>query len=154
VRVVVRHGHFAFYPHSKTEILHFRRLFKIMLYPQDDYFTFYGLLNLPRWSQVGRPFGTTPALVNFAGDHPSDVMRANGFVYSMQTTLIVPAATYAAFSINFAQGRDFFHSPKMLIQPGCVYAVGNVPRGILAGYTGELDVNEQRTYLSSVESML
>lgn len=156
MKLVVRNGHFAFYPRDRTELLKFRRLYTqlptSMLFAQEDYYTFVGLLNLPRWSQIGVPYGGTPALLNFEGKHPHEVMRANRFVYSMQTALIVPSLTYAAVSVNFRQGRDYIMSPKMLVQPGCIFTVDYLPRGILTGYTGEIDVERQELTISSVEA--
>ncbi len=155
MRVVVRHGHFAFYPHDKTEVLHFRRIFENMLFAEDNFFTFIGLVNLPRWSQIGKPYGLlgTPAIANYAGE-PYEVMRANRFVYSMKTALIVPSATFAAFSINFKQSSDFIISPIPFVQPGCLFAVDNVPRGVLTGYTGELNIREQKLSIASVEAII
>lgn len=124
-----------------------------MLHPQDDYYTFFGLLNLPRWSQVARPFSNLPAVVNFEGQGPWDVMRANGFMYSMATSLIVPAATFAGFQVNLTPSNDVMLSPKVLLQPGCIYSVGFVPKGLLASYYGEIDLMRQRLSISSVESM-
>ncbi len=156
MRVVVRHGHFAFYPRDQTEILKFRRIFNTMLFAEQDYFTFIGLLNLPTWSQIGLPYGLlgTPALVNYAGSHPWEVMRANRFVYAMALSLIVPAATFATFSVNLRQGNDIVLSPKSFLQPGCLFAVDNIPAGVLTGYTGELDIENQKLAIASIEAII
>ncbi len=156
MRVVVRHGHFAFYPRDRDEVLHFRRKFGFMLFAEEDYFTFFSLLNLPKYSLIGSPYGLlgTPALLTFAGSHAHEVMRANRFVYSMKTLTIVPAAAFAAFAINFSQSRDFILSPKSFVQPGCLYSVDNIVRGFLTGYTGDLDIDTEKLAISSVEAII
>ncbi len=155
MRLLVRNGHFAFYPRTRVDVLQFRRLFSTLpsslLFAEDDYYTFIGLLNLPRWSQLGIPYGGFPALLNFEGRHPHEVMRANRLVYSMQTMLLVPQATYATVPVNFRQSRDYILSPKMLIQPGCLVSVDYVPKGILTGYSAEIDLDTQQTTISSIE---
>lgn len=152
MRVVVRHGHFAFYPRNREEVLHFRRIFKFALVSERDYFTFSGLVGLPRWSQIGRDFCGIPAIVNYEGRDASDVFRANSFVYSMQAEIAVPAATtYVASQINFQQSRDTLLSPRPFVQPGVLLTVDRTPRGMLLSYTGELDITEQRLSIDSVE---
>ncbi len=156
MRVVVRHGHFAFYPRDREEVLKFRRRFGFMLFAEDDYFTFISLVNLPKYSLIGIPYGLlgTPALITYAGSHPYEVMRANRFVYSMKTLTIVPVLTFAPFAINLRQSGDFLISPRSFVQPGCLFSVDNIPRGILTGYTGELDIGEEKLTLSAVESIV
>ncbi len=158
MRILVRHGYFQFYPQKRTDLLRFRRLFSIaptsMLFAKDDYFTFIGLVNLPIWSQVGLPFGGTPAILNFAGDHPFEVMRANRFVYSMLTGLVVPKATFAPVSVNLTQAKDCIFSPKMLLQPGMIFTVDLVPRGFLTGYSGTIDLDSQSLYIDAVEAII
>ncbi len=160
MRVVVRHGHFAFYPRDRSEVLHFRRKFTNLpfnqLFAQDDYFTFIGLLNLPTWSQIGKPYGLlgAPALLNYAGSHPYQVMRANRFVYSMLTATIVPSLTFAGSAVNLQQCRDQVLSPKAFLQPGCLFAVDSMPRGVLTGYTGEIDLDLGRLAIDSIEAII
>lgn len=151
MRIVVRHGYIAYYPRDREEVLHFRRIFKIALKAESDYFTFAGLAGLPRWSQVGHDFGGLPAVARCEGRHPSDVMRANQFVYSMSAEVMVPVAFYAASRITFSQSLDTLLSPRPFVQPGVLLTVGNILRGPLLGYTGELNIYEQRLSIDSVE---
>ncbi len=152
MRVLVRHGHFAFYPQFRGDVLHFQRIFGTQLYQEDDYYTFLQLTGLPRWSQFGRLFGTLPALITYEGRHPWEVMAENDFVYSLETNLLVPSATFLAETISLPQARDFAIAPKPLIQPGSTL-LGLVPNQIL-GYEGYLDIDLRRLYISSLETLL
>lgn len=151
MRIVVRHGHIAYYPRDREEVLHFRRIFKMALVAEHDYFTFAGLAGVPNWSQVGLDFGGLPAVVNYVGPHASDVMRANGFVYSMSDEVMVPIARYAGNRINFKQSRDTLLSPRPFVQPGVLVSIDSTLRGTLLSYSGELNIDEQRLSIDSVE---
>lgn len=153
MRVVVRHGHFAFYPHARDEVLRFRRLFKIALVADDDCFTFADLAGLPAWSQAGRVFGTLPATVTIAGRHAWEIMQANDYVFSLTTMTLVPRLAISS-TVSIPQGRDYLVAPSPLVQPGSVLLTGTVPGNVLLGYQGELDLDAQRLYLASMETLL
>lgn len=154
MRVLVRHGHFAFYPHTRDEVIHAQKLFKLELEAEDDYFTFPKLVGLPRWSQIGRPFGGLPALVTYEGRHASDVMRENGFVYSLATDLLMPFVGSTDI-VRLPQGPFAALAPKPLIQPGSLLQGGlGVPGNVLLGYEGELDLQRQRLYVYAQETLL
>lgn len=150
MRVLVRHGHFAFYPTKREDALHFQRLFKLALVREGDFYTFEGLQGLPRWSQVGRLFGTLPATATYEGRGPWDVMAANDWVYSLGTGLLIPTATVSE-TVEITQSRDFAIAGKPLIQPGAVLT-GDA--NVLLGYEGFLDLDRQRLYLGSLETLL
>lgn len=153
MRVLVRHGHFAFYPQNNSEVWHFRRLFKLELFPEQDYYTFQGLLGLPRWSQLGRLYGPLPAIKNYEGRNASEVMRENGLVYSLATGLIIPFAGVTT-TVALPQSRDYAIAPKPLIQPGSILTNTVTPGNRILGYEGHLDLEFQRLYISSMETLV
>lgn len=89
MRVVCRHGHFAFYPDNAAEIGRFANYFDESLEREEDYFTFEALAGLRKYSILGQPYGLLPATTTFEGN-PWDVMRENGFVYSLTLGILVP----------------------------------------------------------------
>lgn len=149
MRVVVRHGHFAFYPQERRDALRFQRVFGLKLVTENDYFTFEGLKDLPRWSQTARPYGNLIALQTFEGRHASEVMAKNGFVFSLSTKLLVPYQAVTQI-LKLPQGNDYVVAPKVLVQPGSVLTTGNV----LLGYTGIIDLDYQKLYIDSQETLL
>ena len=149
MKVICRSGHFAFYPQSRTELLRFVRLFKLPLYQERDYFTFEALLDLPRWSQVGRPFGNIVAVETYEGQFPWEPMRENSFVYSLGTELLVPALLITEV-LSLPQTLDCAVAPKPLLQPGAKLSTGEV----LMGYEGNLDLEIKRLYIYSRETLL
>ncbi len=150
MKIVVRHGHFAFYPAKRQDVFHFQRIFKIPLFPEEDYYTFLGLTHLPRWSQVGRLFGTLPALLTYEAEHAWEVMAENDFVYSLALGVLVPT-TAIKQTTTLKRSLDYVLAPGILIQPGASLTdTGNV----VLGYQGFIDLDVQRLYLSSVDTLL
>lgn len=138
--------------------MHFQNLFKTTLYRVDDYFTFLSLttislttlklVGLPRWSQIGRPFGNLPALFTFEGREPWDVMKMNDFVYSFATGLLVPRSTIIG-TVVLKQTLDCIISSTPLIQPGVI----NPSEGlVILGYSGFIDFRFQKLYIYSLET--
>lgn len=153
MRVVVRHGHFAFYPLKRSDALHFQRVFKLPLFAEDDYYTLEALVGLPRWSQIGALYGGLPAVVTYEGRKPWEVMRENGFVYSLAYETLVPRLTVTD-SLAIPQSRDYAVAPKPLIQPGAILTQGLFPGDRILGYQGDLDLDTQRLYIGSQETLL
>lgn len=149
MKVLCRNGHFAFYPKDRKEVLRFQTLFDLELVAEDDYYTFESLAGLPRWSQTLVPFGNLPAVATYEGRHPHEVMRANEFVYSLATSLLVPRSTISE-TVRLSQTQECSIAPKPLIQPGAILTTGNV----LLGYVGELDLQFQRLYIYSQGTLL
>lgn len=157
MKVVCRYGHVALYPSTKGDVVRFQNLFKVQLYRVDDYFTFLGLttlsltagiVGLPRWSQIGRLFGNLPALVTFEGREPWDVMKANDFVYSFVTKLLVPRASIVG-TITLSQTLDCASASSPLIQPGSLIPAQGT---IIVGYSGFIDMDFQKLYIYSQET--
>lgn len=150
MRVLVRHGHFAFYPRERDEVQKFRRIFGIQLHAERDYFTFQGLVGLPRWSQVGRVFGNLPAVATYEGQTPWDVMRANNFVYSLATGFLIPISAVTA-TTSLPQSLDYAIASRPLVQPGSVIVTS---AKVLTGYEGELDIRGQQLSIYSIETLI
>ena len=148
MKVICRHGHFAFYPEYKKEVSRFKTLFKVPLYAEDDYFTFESLLDLPRWSQILVPYGDLVGLVNYEARYPWQVMKQNSFVYSLALETLVPRVSITQM-VSLPQTEDCIVAPKTLIQPGSIMSSGNV----LLGYQGELDLNFQKLYIYAQETL-
>lgn len=119
MRVLCRHGHFAFYPRNAEEVGRFNRFFDVELQRQDDFYTFEALADLPRFSLTGLTFGNLPALETFEGRNPWEVMAENDFVYSLATGLIVPKLSIT-IQIKMAQSGYYTiaQTPTPIIQPG------------------------------------
>lgn len=149
MKVVCRHGHYAFYPSSKEDVIHFQRLFKLEIVAEDDYFTFPALKGLPRWSQIARPYGDAVAIATCERPHAWEVMEKNNLVYSLALGILVVATTITK-SVTLKQTRDCAIAPKPLVQAGSLLPTGNV----LLGYRGELDLRLQRLYVYSQDTLL
>lgn len=136
MKVVCRHGHFAFYPEAPDDIGRFETLFKMVLKAERDYYTFEALAGLPRWSQILKTYGNLPAIKTFEGEHPWEVMKANRFVYSLTLELLVPLAT-AVGRANIFRSQFYDFCAASLIQPGSI-VTGYKP-GIILDYQGTID---------------
>lgn len=147
MKVICRHGHFAFYPTDRREVIRFEKVFALRLYAEDDYFTLSGLVGLPRWSQIARTYGTLPAVATYEGRNAWEVMAANEFVYSLVTGLLVPQAAIID-TVRLRQTQECALAPKPLVQPGSVLEEG----GRLLGYDGDLDLTYQKLYIYSQET--
>jgi hypothetical protein len=148
MRVLCRSGHFAFYPFRRDEVIRFQRVFKLALFAEGDYFTFKGLLDLPRWSQTGQLYGTLPAVATYEGRHAYEVMRENEFVYSLATGFLIPSTTVSQI-VSLPQTLDCAIAPKPLIQPGAILSSGET----LIGYEGDIDLSLQRLYVYAQETL-
>ncbi len=143
MRVLVRHGHHAFYPRDRAEVRRFVKLFSLPLVGEEDYYTFEALAGLPRYSQVAVDYGGLPATTTYEGRNAWDVMRENGFVYSLEAGVLVPLAAVVQ-TIALKQTLDAAVAPKPFVQAGAFLDDG---AGTLVGYGGELDLDFQRLYI-------
>jgi hypothetical protein len=131
MRVLCRHGHFSFYPRAASDIARFSNFFGVSLKREQDYFTFEGLIDAPKYSLTGMPYVNLPAITTYEGE-PWDVMRENGFVYDLRVNLLVPKLSVVAF-VELPQVGFYFRAGGSLIQPGSRTLLG---RQILS-YSGE-----------------
>lgn len=117
MRVLCRHGHFAFFPKRAKDVARYARFFDQDLVREGDYYTFEALAELPRYSIAGKIFGNLPALETYEGRAPWEVMRENDFVYSLQLGLLVPKLAIVSI-VQLPRSDTYFISPTPLFQPG------------------------------------
>lgn len=117
MRVLVRHGHFAFFPKRANDIDRFSTFFGQDLVSEDDYYTFEGLAGLPRYSLAVKAFGNLPAIKTYEGRGPWEVMRENDFVYSLTLGLLVPKLSIVKLSQPILTD-GYFLSESPIYQPG------------------------------------
>ena len=117
MRIVCRHGHYAFYPQSSTELARFCTKYSTELFAEQDYYTFEELLDAPRYSLAGMAWVNLPAIKTFEGRHAWDAMRENDFVFSLQTKLVVPKLSITGVYDNFRSGY-YWRSVTILPQAG------------------------------------
>ncbi len=132
MRVLVRHGHFAFFPKTAKEVAKFASYFDQDLVRVDDYYTFESLAELPRYSIMIKPFGNLPAITTYEGRGPWEVMRENDFVYNVGLKLLVPKLAVVGM-VTLLRSDAYMICPTPLYQPGMRDASG---RQILS-YDGE-----------------
>lgn len=144
-----RHGFLEYYPQTKREKGIFERIQGVTLKQEKDYFTFEGLIDLPRYSLQGSLYANLPALVTYEGRDASDVMRENGFVYHLATELLIPASLVLT-TVTIPKTQDCWVAPSCFVQPGAVLQNGRR----LVSYEGEIDLEVQRLYLYSMEFSL
>lgn len=145
MKVVCRHGFFQFYPRSRTDLRRLQRVTKITLVPKFDYFTFSVLASLDRYSLIARPFGNLPATQTFEGEDASQVMRKNQFVYSIQTSLLVPVVSVFQVA-TLPQSDGFLVAPNVLVQPGVFLTTGQR----LLDYQGEINLDYQKLFITNL----
>ncbi len=144
MRVVCRHGHFAFYPRKASDIYKFANSFDVELEREEDYFTFSGLVGAPKYSLAAKPYlNLLPATTTYEGA-PWEVMRENDFVYNISLGLVVPKLTIIGI-VELTQKGFFYVCNVPLLQPGVRTLLG---RQILS-YSGEF--HEDQFYLRVVE---
>lgn len=117
MRIVCRHGHYAFYPYASAELARFCTKYDTELFPEEDYYTFEELLEAPRYSLAGLLWLDLPAVETFEGRHAWDVMRQNGFVLSLTTKLIVPKLSIVGAYDNPRSGY-YWRAVTILPQAG------------------------------------
>lgn len=118
MRIVCRHGHYAFYPYSSEEIARFCTKYEASLSLEGDYYTFDELVDLPRYSLAGLPYGgILPALETYEGRAAWDVMRENDFVFSLQLKTLVPKLSIIGVYDN-PRSAYYWRSVTILPQAG------------------------------------
>jgi len=147
MKVISRHGYMFFYPRKKEDLVRFARIFKLEFTSKDDYYTIYGLNDLPRYSFQGHSFGGIPAVNNFEGQHACEVMKANEFVLNINSGAIIPVAAVASV-ISLSKTADYAIAPGIIIQPGSFLRTGQR----IVSYRGEIDLDWQKLYLTDWSS--
>lgn len=136
MRVICRHGHIAFLPRNARDIARFSSFFDQELERSGDFYTFPALKDLPRYSITGSLFGNLPAIETFEGQNSWDVMRENGFVYSIMLGILVPKQSIVTL-INPPLVGYYFLAQSPLIQPGS----RNLKGEQILSYDAEYDFN-------------
>jgi hypothetical protein len=122
MRLLCRHGHYAFYPEEAYEIQVFNSFYGSSLVRDGDFYTFSGQVGAPNYSLIGKTYKNIPAVARYEGN-PWDVMKANGFVFNLVTGLFVPAASIVSV-VSLAMTGQFFLTKNTLIQAGAFDARG------------------------------
>lgn len=131
MRVLCRHGHFAFYPRTAADISKFSNFFDVTLKRERDYYTFSGLYGAKNYSLALKPYLNLPALKTYEGE-PWEVMKENNFVYSLTLGLIVPKLAIISL-VELPLIGFYYRAGGSLLQPGSRTKLG---RQILS-YSGE-----------------
>lgn len=144
--VICRLGHIALYPKDKREKHWCSKVFGWELHSQDNYLTFSGLLDLPRYSVSKTPYSNLLANVTFEGQNPWDVLAANNFVFGLATNSLVPI-TMVSTTLSLFETQDSILATP-LIQPGAFVR----PGVRIWSYQGEIDITFQKLYVWDWES--
>ena len=146
MRVTCKNGFIMYRPDRASDLSRFSRMFSVSLQPEQDYFTYKTLLDMPRYSIQGSPYANLVATKTYEGRHAYEVFRENGWCYSIVTGLIV--LEEAIFNkADLIPTLDFTISKNPLIQPGSIVKAGQR----LKSYEGILDFDLQRLLLQNVE---
>lgn len=146
MRVVCRHGHFAFYPQTSEDVGRFTSFYRAELFREDDYYTFASLVGLPRYSIAGAPYGSLVALTTFEGRHAWEVMRENGFVFDLTTKLLMPKAAVIGLA-DISRSSYYYLKQNALIQPG---ARTRLAQQVIS-YDGDLEIRTQLLKIRSYD---
>lgn len=123
MRVLCRHGHFAFYQAYSGEVAEFTNYFGLTLERDGEFYTFPLLAGAPDYSLAGKAYLGLAAVKTFEGI-PWEVLKENGFVYNIATGKIVPKLSIIAQTSPVLSGY-YFISDSKLIQPGSRDKLGN-----------------------------
>lgn len=122
MRILCRHGHFAFYPKDAHDIAQFAGLFGETLVRVGDFYTFEFLKNAPDYSIQGKTLLGLPASKTFAG-LPWEVMRENNLVYNVALKAAVLKSLIVT-PLTLELTDDFYLVENPLIQPGSRLSTG------------------------------
>lgn len=122
MRILSRHGHYAFYPEHSSEIADFCKAFDITLEREDDFYTFPALKGLKDYSLATVVYKDIAATVNYEGK-PWEIMRENEVVYNIGLEKVVPLISITTtLSLTLADG--FYNVNVPLIQAGSIVPTG------------------------------
>jgi len=122
MKLLVRHGHFAFFPDGASDVARFNALQGITLEREGDFYTFPALVGLKDYSIAGGLYGGLAATKTFEGN-PWDIMRENNWVYSLLAGAIVPKSTIIT-KASVKLVTFYFVSGTTLVQPGSLSDTG------------------------------
>lgn len=122
MRVLCRHGHYAFYPRNEKDISRFSSYYDEELVRERDFYTFPRLQNAPNYSLAGKLYQGTIAIRTFAGE-PWEIMRENNYVYHIASGLLVPKAGITII-VDPPQIGYSFLAQSPLLQAGSFNSAG------------------------------
>lgn len=149
MNVNCRNGYIQFYPQEPEDLIRFQRILKVDLFRQDDFYTFEGLVGLPRHSLQGFPYAGLPASKTYEGRDPSEVFRENGLVYSLQFGAVVPIESITS-AVKMSDALSYSLAQGPFIQPGARMS-GTQDR--LVSYSAWLSLDYQRLYVYNRETV-
>jgi hypothetical protein len=147
MRLICRHGHYAFFPRTASDISRFSNFYGQELVREGEFYTFPFLKGIQDFSIAALPIKNLPALKTFEGK-PWEVMKENGLVYSLSLKVLVPKASIT-FLVNPPQTGFYFTSQTPLIQAGSRNALGLQLLSFDAEY--QFDINKLRVREFSYE---
>jgi hypothetical protein len=145
MRLLCRSGHFAFYPRYAEDLEYMRLKFDVELVSDQDFYTFAALKDAPRYSLVAAPYINLPATKTFEGRGPWDVMRENGFTYSLAAKMLVPKEVILSV-IEIPRAR-MYGVKQGLIQPGSLLSNGFR----VMSYDAEFDMVSNMIYVREIK---
>lgn len=133
MRVLCRHGHFAFYPRTTAELSNFISYYGTPLTRVSDYYTFDAVAAAKDYSLEGHSYLNLTASATFEGN-PWDVFKANNFVYDLTTNLLV-LKTAIKLKVSLPLSGKYYLSPNPILPPGSVFSGGDK----IMSYDGEYE---------------
>lgn len=122
MRVLCRHGHYAFFPRYASEIAEFCRTLEITLVRENDYYTFPALKGLSDYSIKTVIYKDIPAIITFEGT-PWEILKQNKFVYNLGLGKVVPLASITT-SISLEDVGGYYKSNATMVQAGSFVSTG------------------------------
>lgn len=147
MRVLCRHGHYAFYPRYAGELTEWGNAFKKTLVRSGDFFTFAELAEAPRYSIAGLAYLGADTAVTYEGQEPWEVMQANDLMYQISESKVV-LKSEINITINPKLVGDYFEAQSPLIQAGSFLANG---KRVLS-FDGEYSERFFRLYVNQFET--
>ena len=88
MKTVCEHGYYKFYVRTPEQLDYLTNIKKLRLVPENDHYTFPRLKNLRKYTILGMPYDTLPAITTFSG-RKEDCLKANKMVYNLKTNQVV-----------------------------------------------------------------
>lgn len=123
MRVLVRHGHFAFFPDGASDVARFNAIQGVELERDGSFYTFPDLVGLADYSIAGNAYGSGVATKTFEGK-PWEIMRENDLVYSIALEQLVPKSSIVTLA-SIKLVTFYFVSGTTLVQPGSILPESN-----------------------------
>lgn len=123
MRLICRHGHFAFYPRDEEDISKFASYYDLEVVRVQDFYTFADLVDAKDYSLAGLAYLNLTATKTYEGN-PWDIFRENNFVYDLVEEELA-LKTSVKTIVDLPATDNYFISPVPLIQPGSFDKAGN-----------------------------